>query len=188
MPEELKIALDPILDLLEQVDKQIKVIDVELERLANEVYPVTHVVRQVDRVGLHTELRFVLTVEDPLRVKKSRNAAACFGLVSQRKQSGMRDPEMHITKAGDGDMRRLLVQCAQQMLSLKGKVSDLRTWGLNLAARGAKAAKKKAVIAMARKLAVLLHVLCRNLPGMAGQVYRPLKNQTGCASIEVAGA
>jgi transposase len=179
VPEELKIALDPILDLLEQVDKQIKVIDTELERLAEEVYPVTQLLRQVDRVGLHTALRFVLTVEDPFRIKKSRNVAAYFGRVSQRKQSCVRDPEMHITKAGDGDMRRLLVQCAQQMLSAKGKESDLRIWGLNLASRGAKAAKKKAVIATARKLAVLLHVLCQISLWMAGQVYEPLQNETG---------
>ncbi len=85
-------------------------------------------------------------------------------------------------------MRRLLVQCAQQMLSAKGKESDLRTWGLNLASRGAKTAKKKAVIATARKLAVLLHVLCRNLLGVAGQVYKPLKNETGHAPGKVACA
>ncbi|MCP4073903.1 MAG: IS110 family transposase, partial [Hyphomicrobiales bacterium] len=152
VPEELKVALEPILDLLGDVDKQIKVIDTELERLAAEVYPVTQVLRQVDRVGLHTALRFVLTVEDPFRIKKSRDVAAYFGLVSRRNQSGVRDPEMRITKAGDRDMRRLLVQCAQQMLSAKGKESDLRTWGLGLATRGAKAVKKKAVIATARKL------------------------------------
>ncbi len=188
VPEELKVALEPILDLLGDVDKQIKVIDTELERLAAEVYPVTQVLRQVDRVGLHTALRFVLTVEDPFRIKKSRDVAAYFGLVSRRNQSGVRDPEMRITKAGDRDMRRLLVQCAQQMLSAKGKESDLRTWGLGLATRGAKAVKKKAVIATARKLAVLLHVLCRNLSGMAGQVYEPLKNETGSVPSKVACA
>ncbi len=183
VPEELKVALEPILDLLGDVDKQIKVIDTELERLAAEVYPVTQVLRQVDRVGLHTALRFVLTVEDPFRIKKSRDVAAYFGLVSRRNQSGVRDPEMRITKAGDRDMRRLLVQCAQQMLSAKGKESDLRTWGLGLATRGAKAVKKKAVIATARKLAVLLHVLWKT-----GQVYEPLKNEKSSVPTKVACA
>ncbi|MCP5023874.1 MAG: transposase [bacterium] len=106
---------------------------------------------------------------DGARSDRRQSAAAYFGLMTKRKQSGAWDPEMHLT--GAGDMRRLLVQCAQQMLSAKGKESDLRTWGLNLASRGAKTAKKKAVIATARKLGVLLHVLCRNLLGVAGQVY-----------------
>lgn len=135
------------------------------------MYPETALLRQVDRVGLHTALRFVLTVEDPGRIRRSRDVAAYFGLRPRRRQSGMRDPEMRITKTGDREVRRLLVQCAQQMLGPFGKDSDLRRWGLALAARGGKAAKKKAVVAVARKLAVLMLVLWRS-----GEVYEPLRN------------
>ena len=171
IPDELRCALNPIVDTLEGVATQITALDKELERLANDVYPETMLLRQVNRVGLHTALRFVLTVEDPNRIECSRNAGAYFGLRPRRHQSGARDPEMRITKAGDREVRRLLVQCAQQMLGPFGTDSDLRRWGLDLAARGGKSAKKKAVIAVARKLAVLLHVLWKT-----GQVYEPLKN------------
>lgn len=171
IPDELRPALAPVLAVLASLKEQIDVIDKELERLALESYPETAVLRQVDRVGLHTALRFVLTVQDPARIERSRDVAAYFGLVARRKQSGRSDPELRITKAGDREMRRLLVQCAQQMLGPFGKDSDLRRWGLELAARGGKSAKKKAVVAVARKLSVLLHVLWKT-----GEVYEPLRN------------
>jgi transposase len=170
IPEELRDALRPILTTLTTVGEQIALLDKEIERLAKEVYPETEILRQVDRVGLHTAVRFVLTVEDPARIKDSRDVGAYFGLCPRRQQSGARDPELRITKAGDRDMRRHLVQCAQQMLGPFGKDSDLRRWGQALAGRGGKTAKKKAVIAVARKLAVLLHTLWKT-----AQVYEPLR-------------
>ncbi len=170
IPEELRDALQPILTTLTTVGEQINLLDEEIERLAADVYPETGVLRQVDRVGLHTAVRFVLTVEDPKRIKDSRDVGAYFGLCPRRSQSGACDPELRITKAGDRDMRRHLVQCAQQMLGPFGKDSDLRRWGLALAGRGGKTAKKKAVIAVARKLAVLLHTLWKT-----GSVYEPLR-------------
>ena len=171
LPEALRVALEPVLATLQSLQVQIRVLDAELARLARDIYPQTTVLRQVDRVGLHTALRFVLTVEDPDRIRRSRDVAGYFGLRPRRRQSGDRDPELRITKAGDGEMRRLLVQCAQQILGPFGKDSDLRRWGLALAARGGKAAKKKAVIAVARKLAVLLLALWRT-----GEIYEPLRN------------
>lgn len=171
IPDELHAALEPVLATLESVVSQIKVLEVELVRMARDRYPETALLRQIDRVGLHTALRFVLTVEDPDRIRRSRDVAAYFGLRPKRRQSGSQDPELRITKAGDSEMRRHLVQCAQQILGHFGKDSDLRRWGLQLAARGGKAAKKKAIVAVARKLAVVLHVLWRT-----GQVYEPLRN------------
>ena len=162
IPGDVLHALEPVIDLLESVEVQIDRLDKEIERMAREDYPETNALRQGDRVGLHSSLRFVLTVEDPWRIKRSRDVGAYFGLRPRRRQSGLRDPEMRITKAGDEGMRRLLVQCSQQMLGPFGKDSDLRRWGLELAARGGKATKKKAVIAVARKLAVPLHVPLRN--------------------------
>ncbi|WP_419191388.1 transposase [Saltatorellus ferox] len=152
-------------------------------RLTKEVYPETQVLQQVDRVGPHTALRFILTIEDPSRIERSRDVGGYLGLTPKRKQSGKGDPEMRITKAGDNEVRRHLVQCAQQMLGPFGKDSDLRRWGLELAARGGKTTKKKAVIAVARKLAVLLHTLWRT-----GEVYEPLRNANRTAKKQGAAA
>ena len=69
------------------------------------------------------------------------------------------DPALRITKAGDGFLRRLLVQCAQHILGPLGKDCALRRWGLQLVGQGGKGAKKRAAVALARKLAVLLHRL-----------------------------
>ena len=128
-------------------------------------------------MGPLTALRYVLTIEDPRRIERSRNVGAYLGLRPRQRQSGQRDPELRITKAGDRELRRLLVQCAQQMLGPFGKDSDLRRWGLELAGRGGATAKKKAVIAVARKLAVLLHRLW-----VSCEVYEPLRNAERQAS------
>ena len=107
-----------------------------------------------------TSLAFVLNLDnDAARLRRSRDADARLGLRPKRRESGERSPELSITKTGDPMLRRLLVQCAQYILGARGKDSALRRWGLRLAARGGKSAKRKAVVAVARKLAVLLHVL-----------------------------
>ena len=147
------------------------------------MYPETVLLRQVNRVGLYTALRFVLTVEGPDRIQCDWDAGAYFGLRPRRHQSAARDPDMRITKAGDREVRRLLVQCSQQMLGPFGTDSDLRRWGLDLAARGGKSAKKKAVIAVAGKLAVLLHV-----PWKTGQIYEPFKNENAKGAAQAAKA
>jgi transposase len=183
IPSELDGALKPILDTLTTVNEQIKVLDKEIVRLTKEVYPEAQILQQVDRVGPHTSLRFILTIEDPSRIERSRDVGAYLGLVPKRKQSGKGDPEMRITKAGDNEVRRHLVQCAQQMLGPFGKDSDLRRWGLELAARGGKTTKKKAVIAVARKLAVVLHTLWRT-----SEVYEPLRNANRAAKTTAAAA
>ena len=176
IPSELRGAMDPILMTLNTVNEQIMVLDKELIRLTKEVYPETQLLQQVNRVGPHTSLRFILTIEDPSLIARSRDVGGYLGLVPKRKQSGKGDPEMRITKAGDNEVRRHLVQCAQQMLGPFGEDSDLRRWGLELAARGSKTSKKKAVIAVARKLAVLLHTLWRTR-----EVYEPLRNANRAA-------
>ena len=171
IPEELQPALQPILDTLAALAERTLVLDREIQRLSAKVYLETGRLRQVDRVGPLTALRYVLTIEDPRRIEKSRNVGSYLGLRPRQRQSGQRDPELRITKAGDRELRRLLVQCAQQILGPFGKDSDLRRWGLELASRGGATAKKKAVIAVARKLAVLLHRLW-----LTGEVYEPLRN------------
>ena len=174
IPDELRASLHPILDTLAE---QIPVLDRELRRLSTAIYPETSLLSQVGGVGPITALRYVLTIEDPRRIKRSRNVGAYLGLRPKQRQSGQRDPELRITKAGDRDLRRLLVQCAQQILGPFGADSDLRRWGLKLASRGKATAKKKAVIAVARKLAVLLHRLW-----LTGEVYEPLRNTNRVAA------
>ena len=116
----------------------------------------------------------MLTLGDPDRFARSRDVGAYLGLVPRRDASGRRDPELRITKAGDRDLRRLLVQCAHQIVGREREDSDLRRWGKSLAARGKKNAKKRAVVAVARKLAVLLHRLW-----VTGSVYEPLRSEAG---------
>lgn len=179
IPEELQPALQPILDTLAALAERTVILDREIGRLSANVYPETRRLRQVDRVGPLTALCYVLTMEDPKRIEKSRNVGAYLGLRPKQRQSGQRDPELRITKAGDRQLRRLLVQCAQQILGPFGKDSDLKRWGLGLASRGGATAKKKAVIAVARKLAVLLHRLW-----LTGEVYEPLRNTNRRAAVK----
>lgn len=171
IPEELKPALQPLLDVLAAIAERILCLDREIRRLLTKEYPETALLTQVGGVGPLTALCYVLTIEDPRRVQRSRNVGAYLGLRPKKRQSSTSDPELRITKAGDRDLRRLLVQCAQQILGPFGKDSDLRRWGLGLANRGGTAAKKKAIVAVARKLSVLLHCLW-----VTGEVYEPLRN------------
>ncbi len=159
IPRELRPALVPVLRTIAELTTRIVKFERRIEQLAAERYPETTRLRKVDGVGAITSLTFVLTLEDPRRFAKSRAVGAFLGLRPGRSQSGKRDPEKRITKAGDRDMRRLLVQSAQYILGPFGKDCDLRRFGLALAARGNKTAKKRALIAVARKLAVLLHRL-----------------------------
>jgi transposase len=141
-----------------------------IEEACREVYPETAPLLDVNGVGALTALAFVLTVEEPGRFRSSRAVGAYFGLRPRRDQSGDVDKQLPVTKAGDRMVRKLLVQNAQYILGPFGKDSDLRRWGLKLAERGGKNAKRKAVVAVARKLAVLLHRLW-----VTGEVYEPLR-------------
>ena len=136
--------------------------DDELETLGREQYPVTERLRQVDGVGPLTALAFVLTIEDPQRFKETRDVGAYLGLVPKRDQSGETDKQLSITKAGNRQLRCLLVNCAHYILGPFGPPSRLREAGERIAARGGKTAKKRAVIAVSRKLAVTLLALWKS--------------------------
>ena len=182
IPDELRPALVPLLKMIETHSADIRSYERQLETLAKEHYPVTDLLRQVNGVGPLTSLAYVLTLEDHRRFKDSRSVGAYLGLRPKRDQSGDHNPELRITKAGDGNLRSMLVQSAQYILGPFGKESDLRSFGLAIAARGSKVMKRKAVIAVARKLSVLLHSLWRT-----GEVYDPLRNTTP-ESVTVATA
>ena len=156
-----------LLEVVEELTKQIAACDKELERIARDRYEKeTGQLRQVPGVGPITALTFVLTLDDPARFAKSRDVGCFLGLRPKSRQSGSSEPEMRISKEGDGYLRTLLVQCAQYILRRDAPDTDLKRWGLEIAARGKKKAKKRAVVAVGRKLAVLLHRLW-----VSGEVY-----------------
>jgi transposase len=171
IPEALLPALRPILEQIGSLTERIRQYDRKLQEISKEHYPETELLRQVEGVGPLTALTFVLTLEDPYRFEKSRSVGAYLGLVPARDQSGDRDPQKHISKEGDVMLRRLLVSGVHYVLGPFGSDSDLRRHGEKIASRGGKNAKKRAAVAVARKLAVLLHSLW-----VSGEVYDPLRN------------
>ena len=178
LPEVLAPALEPVLETIASLTVRIRKYDRELEELSRELYPETALLRQVQGVGLLTALVFVLTVEDPARFETSRAVGSYLGLAPGRHQSGDSDPQQRISKRGDEMLRRLLVNCAQYILGPFAQDSDLRRHGEKLAARGGSNAKKRAAVAVARKLSVLMHRLW-----VTGEVYEPLRNAGGGAEV-----
>jgi transposase len=168
---ELRDVLDPLLREIESLNERIAEYDRRIEQIAKEVYPEVALLKQVKGVGTLIALSYVLTLDDPYRFRRSRDAGCFLGLRPGRRNSGNSEPQLHISKEGDGYLRTLMVQGAHYILGPFGQDSDLRRWGLKLAERGGKNAKKRAVVAVARKLAVLLHKLW-----VSGEVYEPLRN------------
>ena len=168
---ELQRALEPLLAEIESVSQRIAEYNHRIEQLAQEDYPQVAQLKQIKGVGTLIALTFVLTLEDPHRFRKSRDVGCYLGLQPGRRNSGQSEPQMHISKEGDPYLRTLLVQGAQHILGPFGVDCDLRRWGLRLAERGGKSGKKRAIVASARKLAVLLHHLW-----VSGEVYEPLHN------------
>jgi transposase len=168
---ELQAALDPLLAAIESLSERICECNERIEELAQWSYPQVALLKQIKGVGTLIALTFVLTLEDAHRFRKSRDVGCYLGLQPGRRNSGQSEPQMHISKEGDPYLRTLLVQGAQHILGPFGVDCDLRRWGLKLAERGGKSGKKRAIIATARKLAVLLHRLW-----VSGEAYEPLHN------------
>jgi transposase len=172
IPEALLPALGPVLETIGSLTERIRDYERQLEAIAKERYPQeTELLRQVEGVGPLTALTFVLTLEDPYRFEKSRSVGAYLGLVPASEKSGDRDPQRRISKEGDEMLRKLLVGSAHYILAPFGGDSDLRRHGQKIASRGGKNAKKRAAVAVARKLCVLLHSLW-----VTGELYDPLYN------------
>ncbi len=181
VPESMRAAVKPLLTMIARLTATIRSYDKRLERLAEQKYPETALLRQVDSVGPVTSLAYRLTIADPWRFSSSRAVGPYVGLTRKKDKSGDDDPELGISKAGDAYLRRLLIGSAQHTLGPFGKDSDLRRFGLRLMgcapgqtpAKGQtnKGKKKRAVAAVARKLAVLLHALWTS-----GEQYEPLRN------------
>ncbi|MEZ5979117.1 MAG: IS110 family transposase [Planctomycetota bacterium] len=159
VPSDLEPALMPVIEQLATLEPTIRRLDRRIEDLAQERYPEANRLRQVRGVGALTALSFVLTLDDPTRFEKSRMVGAWLGLAPKVAASGDRDPQLGISKTGSVHMRRLLVQSAHYILGPFGHDCDLRRHGERISQRGGKSAKKRAAVAVARKLAVLMHRL-----------------------------
>jgi transposase len=171
LPESLQKVLEPLFLQVETLTAGIKKYDREIEQIARLKYPDTKLLTQVGGVGTLIALTYELTLEDKNRFGRSREVGCYVGLKPKQSDSGESEPQLRITKEGDIYLRQLLVQGAQHILSNRSVDSDLKRWGLKLAERGGKNAKKRAIVAVARKLAILLHVLW-----VTGEVYEPLRN------------
>jgi transposase len=171
LPPDLVEGLGPVVETIASLTERIGDYDRRIEKMAAERYPQTGLLRQVQGVGTLTALTFVLTLEDPTRFGKSRTVGTYLGLVPGTDQSGDSDPQKRISREGDEMLRGMLVRGAHYILSPFADDSDLRRHGLKIAERGGKNAKKRAVVAVARKLSVLLHHLW-----VSGEVYEPLHN------------
>ncbi len=179
LSQELRDALDPLLAEIESLNERIAEYDGRIEQIAKEGYPQVTRLKQVKGVGPLIALTYVLTLDDPYRFRRSRDVGCFLGLRPGRRNSGRSEPRLHISKEGDRYLRTLLVQGAHYVMGPFGQDSDLRRWGLKLAERGGKNAKKRAVVAVARKLAVLLHKLW-----VSKEVYEPLRNnRKGMAQV-----
>lgn len=159
VPDILVPAVQPVLQKIAEFSQAIRDLDRQIEDVARQRYPEIAMLQEVQGVGPVTATAYVLTIEDPSRFPESRRVGSWVGLCPKNHASGDQDPELRISRSGDAYLRRLLVQCAHYVLGPFGKDSDLRRFGLRLAARGGRAAKKRAAVAVARKLAVLLHRL-----------------------------
>src|SRR5215210_813231 len=178
IPEALLPALEPVLEQIASLTERIRDYDRRLVAISKDYYPETELLCQVEGIGPLTALAFVLTLEDPYRFERSRSVGAYLGLVPATERSGERDPQKRISKEGDELLRKLLVGSAHYALGPFGSDSDLRRHGERVASRGGKSAKKRAAVAVARKLSVLLHRLW-----VGGEVYEPLHNAHGCGDV-----
>jgi len=168
LPKELATGVEPLLKAIEDLTAQIAEQDRSLEAMVA-AFPDAQRLDAVYGVGPVTALTFILTLDDKERFKSSRSVGQFVGLCPRQDQSGDSDKQLHISKAGDTQLRSLLVSSAQTILRKNAPDSDLKRWGTSLASRGGKNAKKRAAVAVARKLAVLLHRLW-----VTGEAYEPL--------------
>jgi transposase len=166
LPDTLRTALGGLLDQIDALSRQICSSDQQIGELAQR-HPEVERLTSIPGVGKLTAVTFVLTLGRPERFAHSRDVAGFLGLRPKQRQSGARDPELGISKSGDPYLRKLFVQCAHHVLGHWGPDSALRRWGL-AKTDGGKKATLRAIIAVARKLSVLLHHLW-----VTGEFYKP---------------
>jgi transposase len=178
LPAGVKSAVEPLLETAAHLTAQIKAAEQRIDEIAVR-YPEIKLLTVINSVGTLTALTFLLTLDNVSRFGKSREVGPYLGLVPGQSQSGDSDPQQRITKEGDRMVRWILVQCAHTLLRHGAPDSDLRRWGLGKleqeqqkpgkAGKKSTTGKKKVLVAVARRLAVLMHHLLAN-----GEVYDPL--------------
>jgi transposase len=168
LPEELAPMLEPTIALVEQITTRIADVDELLER-QTELSPAAQALTQITGVGALTAQTFIHTLDNPLKFKRSRAVGAYLGLTPRRAQSGKGDPQLRITKCGDTYLRSLLINCAHYIMGPFGPDTDLRRHGMRIAESGGKNGRRRALVAVARKLAVVMHRLW-----LTGEEYKPL--------------
>lgn len=170
IPKPLRAVTGPMFTALEALNGSIRLVDKGIDYLAEQKYPQTQLLKQVKGVGNLTAVGYILTLGERERFERSRDVGVYLGLTPGQDQSGQSLREKRITKAGNRYLRKLLVQSAHYILGPFGPDTALRRFGQRLIAAGGrtKKAKKRAAVAVARKLAVLLHKL------WGGEVYEPL--------------
>ncbi len=171
LSEGAQAVIGPMLKTVEAISEQIDKYDEQIAEMAKR-YPEGKLLQQVYGVGPLIALTYVLTLEDAQRFEHSRDVGPYLGLTRKQHDSGESQPELGISKAGDGLLRSLLVQGAHCILRKGAPESDLWVWGMGKMGKGGKRAKKRAIVAVARKLAVLLHHLWAT-----GEVYDPQYNR-----------
>jgi transposase len=158
LSKELLPILKHTIKSIKDLSIQIKNLDKKIDSLINKKYPEAMLLQTIDGIGPITALTFILIMGDPKRFEKSRDVGAYFGLVPRQDQSCTIDKSLPITKEGDSCMRSLLVNCSHHILGRYGKDTQIRRHGLKVMGQDEnKIRKKKAVIAVARKLSVLMH-------------------------------
>jgi transposase len=177
----IQAVVEPLLAEVETLNQRIAEYNRQIDKIAEEHYPEVAGLKRINGIGTLIALTFVLTVDDPHRFRHSRDVGCYLGLRPGRHNSGNSEPQMHISKEGDSYLRRLMVQGAHYILGAFGTDCDLRRWGLKLAERGGKNAKRRAVVAVARKLAILLHKLW-----VSGEAYDPLRNSNRARQLAAA--
>ena len=165
LAEHLQAALRGLLEHIDALGVKIGDYDQRIAEVAAK-HPEVKRLASVPGVGTLTATAFVLTLGRRERFAHSRDVGSFLGLRPRQRQSGERDPQLGISKSGDKYLRKLLVQCAHHILGQRGTDSSLRRWGLSKS--DGSAAKKRAVVAVARKLAVLLHRMWTT-----GEIFKP---------------
>src|SRR5271170_7937722 len=149
----LELSLQTLMATLKVVREQVEKLDRMAIGLAKQ-NPICRHLMSIPGVGPLTAVAFVTTVEDPGKFRKSRNVGAFFGLTPKRYQSGETDVSGRISKWGDPLVRAYLYEAANVLLTSCKKWSALKAWGMRIAKRSG---MKKAKVAVARKLAVIMH-------------------------------
>jgi transposase len=180
LSEVAQAVIGPLLKSVETISEQIGVYDQKIGEIAKR-YPEVELLTQVYGVGTLIALTYILTIEDAERFQHSRDVGAFLGLQPKQRESGNSQPQLGISKTGDRLMRSLLVQAAHCVLRKGAPDSDLRAWGLGKMGQGGKNAKRRTIVAVARKLSVLLHRLW-----VTGEVYDPLYQRKSAPAAKAA--